>query len=307
MSPQSDSLPRPVAAPEPAEAGAAPWGSRGSPPSRTAFRVGTPVWQPGNLVAALWLLAIGVAALAPGALTSRDPLAVHTADRLLGPSAQHPLGTDQLGRDLFARLVHGTGLSLVSAALATLVGLVAGSALGLLAGFLRAGTDMVIMRLVDMLLSIPGLLLSLALIAAIGPGVRNVAIAVGLSSVATCARVLRSEVLRVRESLYVEAAHASGARPLRVLLRHVLPNAMGPVRALAALEFATALLAVSALSFLGYGVQPPTPEWGALISEGRDSLSEAWWLTTFPGLAVAATVVASNRVARSLGDDRKGA
>ncbi|WP_405902060.1 ABC transporter permease [Streptomyces sp. NBC_00656] len=303
MSLKFDSLPRPAAAPEPAEAGAGRRG-RGLPPPRTANLLGALVRQPGRLVAALWLLAIGIAALTPGALTSRDPLAVRTADRLRGPSAQHLLGTDQLGRDLFARLVHGTGLSLVSAALATLVGLVAGSALGLLAGFLRSGTDMVIMRLVDMLLSIPGLLLSLALIAAIGPGARNVAIAVGLTSVATCARVVRSEVLRVRESLSVEAAQSSGARPLRVLTRHVLPNAMGPVRAMAALEFGTALLAVSALSFLGYGVQPPTPEWGALISEGRDSLSEAWWLTTFPGLAVAATVVASNRLARSLGTDR---
>ncbi|MGW1817173.1 ABC transporter permease [Streptomyces sp. NPDC002125] len=266
-----------------------------------------PVLRPGLAVAVLWLLAAVTAALAPELFTSRDPLAVDTPDRLLGPSAEHPLGTDQLGRDLFARLVHGAGVSLLSALIATVIGLTAGAVLGLLAGFLRGVTDTVIMRLVDMLLSIPGLLLSLVLIVALGPGTRNAAIAVGLTSIAVCARIMRAEVLKVRESLYVEAAAAGGARWPRVLLRHVLPNTLGPVWALAALEFGTAILAVSALSFLGYGVQPPTPEWGALVSEGRDSLRVAWWLTTFPGLAVAATVVATNRLARALDSERRAA
>ncbi|MER5897242.1 ABC transporter permease [Streptomyces sp. NPDC001876] len=295
----------------PAERAASPKGS-GDGPSKPRLRLRTgirrlPAVRPGLALAVLWLLAAITAALAPELFTSRDPLAVDTPDRLLGPSAEHLLGTDQLGRDLFTRLVHGAGVSLLSALIATLIGLTAGSLLGLLAGFLRGSTDMVIMRLVDMLLSIPGLLLSLVLIVALGPGTRNAAIAVGLTSIAVCARIMRAEVLKVRESLYVEAAHSGGARWPRVLARHVLPNTLGPVWALAALEFGTAILAVSALSFLGYGVQPPTPEWGALVSEGRDSLRVAWWLTTFPGLAVAATVVASNRVARALDSDPRAA
>jgi peptide/nickel transport system permease protein len=256
--------------------------------------------RPGLVLAVVWLAGVVLAGVAPGLFTARDPLAVDPAVRLRGPSAGHLLGTDSLGRDLFSRLVHGAGVSLLSALIATLVGLVTGSLLGLLAGFLRGVADTVIMRVADMLLSIPALLLSLALIAALGPGTRNAALAVGVTSIATCARIMRSEVLRVRESRYVDAARSSGARWHRVLLRHVLPNALGPVRALAALEFAGAILAVSALSFLGYGVQPPTPEWGSLVSDGRDSLRVAWWLTTFPGLAVAATVVAANRLSRAL-------
>ncbi|WP_232827661.1 ABC transporter permease [Jiangella endophytica] len=248
----------------------------------------------------LWLTAAAAAALTPGLLAPGDPSAVEPANRLRPPSWQHLFGTDELGRDLFTRVVHGASISLTAALVATAVGLVLGSALGLLAGFARGWTDTGVMRVVDVLLSIPSLLLSLALIAALGPGVWNVAVAVGLASVAACARIMRSEVLRVRESLFVEAAHAGGARWSRVLLRHVLPNATGPVAALAALEFGAAILAVSALSFLGYGVQPPDPEWGSLVATGRDFLREAWWLALLPGCTVALTVLASNRLARAV-------
>ncbi|EIV92801.1 ABC transporter permease [Frankia sp. QA3] len=258
--------------------------------------------RPGLVVALAWLLLLIIAAVGPGAFTSRDPLAVEPAARLTGPSWAHPFGTDQLGRDLFARVVHGTGVSLTSALLATTLGLVIGSALGLLAGFRGSWADAVVMRLVDVLLSVPSLLTSLALIAVLGAGTRNIAIAMGLASVATCARITRSEVLRVRESLSVEAAWSSGARWTRILLRHALPNSMGPVWALAALEFGAAILAVSALSFLGYGVRPPDPEWGSLVSAGRDHLRDAWWLTTLPGLTVTATVLAANQVSRTVYD-----
>lgn len=280
-----------------------PWGGAGARALAVLARADV-VWRrPGLLLAGGWLGAVVVAGLAPGAFSSRDPLAVDPAAKLEGPSAAHPLGTDALGRDLYARLAHGAGVSLLSALTATLVGLLVGSALGLLGGFLRGTADVLVMRLTDMLLSVPALLLSLALIAALGPGSRNAALAVGVTSIATCARVMRAEVLRIRESRYVDAARSSGASWHRVLLRHVLPNALGPVWALAAMEFAGAVLAVSALGFLGYGVQPPTPEWGSLVSEGRDSLRVAWWLTTFPGLAVAATVVAANRLSRALGGE----
>ncbi len=260
--------------------------------------------RPGLVLAVAWLFVVVLAGIAPGVFSSTDPLAVDTSVTLQGPSWDHPFGTDSLGRDQYARLVHGAGVSLQSALIATGVGLITGSLLGLLAGFLRGAADLVIMRIADMLLSVPALLLSLALIAALGPGTNNAAIAVGVASIATCARIMRSEVLTIRESRYVDAARASGARRHRVLLRHVLPNALGPVWALAALEFAAAILAVSSLSFLGYGVQPPTPEWGAMVSDGRDSLSVAWWLTTIPGLAVAATVIAANRLSRALDGER---
>ncbi len=222
------------------------------------------------------------------------------ADRLLPPSAEHLFGTDHLGRDVWTRVVHGASLSLRTTALAVVVGLVVGSALGLLAGFLRGWVDDVVGRAVDVLLAVPSILLSLAIITALGTGPTKIAVAVGVGAVATFARVMRAEVLRTSTSVYVEAARASGARWWSVLGRHVLPNSAGPVLALVALEFGGAVLAVSALSFLGYGTPPPTPEWGSLISGGRDYLATAWWLTTLPGLVIVAVVLSANRVARAL-------
>lgn len=257
--------------------------------------------RPGLLLSVVWLALVLVAAAAPAVLAPTDPLRAAPRLKLQAPSWSHPFGTDQLGRDLFARTVHGTGLSLGSALIAVAVGIVVGSLVGLLAGFLRGPVDAALMRSVDVLLAIPSLLLSLALITALGFGTVKVAIAVGIASIAACARVMRSEVLRVRESPYVEAARAGGARRVRVLGRHVLPNAMGPVLVLAVMEFGTAVLAVSALSFLGYGAVPPSPEWGSLVSGGRDFLGSAWWLTVMPGLVIVATVLATGRLARALG------
>jgi len=218
--------------------------------------------RPGLVLAIVWTAAVTVAAFAPGLLSAVDPLRAIPSAKLSEPSWQHPFGTDQLGRDLFSRVVHGAGLSLGAALIAVSVGLVAGTLVGLVAGFLRGWVDGLLMRAVDVLLAIPALLLSLALVTALGFGTVKVAIAVGITSIAACARIMRSEVLRVRESAYIEAATAGGARRSRVLLRHLLPNAGGPVLVLGTLEIGTAILAVSALSFLGYGAVPPTPEWG---------------------------------------------
>jgi peptide/nickel transport system permease protein len=250
-----------------------------------------------------WLAVVTVAAAAPRVLTSRPPLAVEPSDRLQGPSASHLFGTDELGRDLFARTVHGAGLSLRSALLAVGVGFVVGATVGLVSGVVRGWVDDAVMRAVDVVLAIPGLLLALALITVLGFGTYNVALAVGLVSVAATARVMRSEVLRVGQSVFVEAAHANGGRWISVVVRHVLPNSISPVLALATLELGTAILAISSLSFLGYGTEPPTPEWGSLVSTGRDFLREAWWLTTMPGLTVALTVLAANRVSRAFDGD----
>lgn len=290
----------PMAADAPA-AGSAPRTSAVPPGRRWASRAGRWLHRPGLVLSVLWIAAVLVAAVAPAVWTSVNPLRAAPRDKLLPPSWSHPFGTDQLGRDLFSRTVHGTGLSLGSALIAVSVGIVVGSLVGLVAGFVRGMVDTSLMRVVDVSLAIPSLLLSLALVTALGFGTVNVAIAVGISSIAACARVMRSEVLRVRESPYVEAARAGGARWPRVLRRHVLPNAAGPVLVLAVMEFGTAVLAVSALSFLGYGAVPPTPEWGSLVSGGRDFLGSAWWLTVMPGLTIVATVLATGRIARAFG------
>lgn len=261
-----------------------------------------PRWlrHPDLLVAGFVLLVVLAWAVAPSLFTGQDPVRGVTADRLQAPSAAHVFGTDHLGRDLFARVVHGSRLTLQATVLAVLIGLVVGTLVGLVAGFLRGIVDDVLMRVVDVLLSIPALLLSMALITALGFGTVQVAVAVGIGTVANFARVMRSEVLKVSASPYVEAARASGVRTTGVLFRHVLPNAAGPVLALSALEFGVAVLAVSALSFLGFGAPPPAPEWGSLVSGGRDYLATAWWLTTLPGLVVAAVVLSANRIARAL-------
>ncbi|MEV4897000.1 ABC transporter permease [Nonomuraea sp. NPDC050547] len=239
-------------------------------------------------------------AVVPWLFTGYDPLNGVPAEKLQGPSAAHWFGTDAVGRDVFARVVHGSVHSLSGAFVAVGVGLVLGTLLGLLAGSAGGPADEVIMRLMDVLLSVPGLLLALTVIILLGPGTVNVAIAVGVGSVAAFARLARAEVVRVRRSDYVEAAFGSGGTFAAVLWRHVLPNSLGPVVALAALQFGVAILAISTLGFLGYGAEPPTPEWGLLISEGRNYLATSWWLTTLPGAVVVAVVLAAGRISKEI-------
>ena len=256
--------------------------------------------QPGLLLAIAFIAIVAAWVVVPGLFTSANPLTGDVAERLLPPSGAHPFGTDALGRDLYARVVFGAVTSIQAIMIAVGLALVVGSLLGLAAGFFGRWVDDVLMRVVDVVLAIPSLLLSMALITILGYGLVNVAIAVGLASVASFARLMRADVLRVRTSLYVEAAKAAGCRWWTILFRHVLPNSAGSVVAVAALEFGTAVLAVSALSFLGYGAPAPTPEWGRLVSEGRDFIATAWWLVTFPGLIITLLVLATNRVARAL-------
>jgi peptide/nickel transport system permease protein len=258
------------------------------------------VRRPGLVLSGVFVLLVVVAAFAPGVFTDADPLVGEPVEKFTAPGAAHWFGTDELGRDLFARVVHGAALSLKATLIAVAVAFVVGGLLGLVAGFVGRWVEDVIMRVVDVLLSIPALFLSLALVTALGYGTVEVAIAVGIASVAGFARVMRAEVLRVRTAVFVEAARSSGARWYSILARHVLPNSLGPVLVLATLELATAVLAVSSLSFLGFGAPPPAPEWGSLISGGRNYLGNAWWLTAMPGLVVAATVLAINRIARAL-------
>jgi peptide/nickel transport system permease protein len=256
--------------------------------------------RPGLVVASLVVLLVLVAAFAPGVLAPGDPNIGVVADKLRPPSGAHWFGTDYLGRDVYTRVVHGASLSLQATVIAVAVALVAGGLLGLLAGFVGRWVDEALMRVVDVLLSIPAILLSLALITALGYGTIKVAIAVGVASVASFARVMRAETMRIRRSTYVEAARSVGTRWYVTLWRHVLPNAAGPVLVLAVLEFGLAILAVSSLSFLGYGAPPPAPEWGSLIAEGRNYLATSWWLCAMPGLTIAATVLSVNRISRAL-------
>lgn len=269
-----------------------------------ALRAGFVFRRPGLVLATLVLLLVLAWALAPGLFTHYDPLAGVPREKLHGPSGAHLFGTDETGRDVFARVAHGAGLSLRAAVSAVLIALLAGSVLGLVAGARGGWLDAVLMRFMDVLLAVPPILLSLALVTGLGFGTTKVAIAVGVANVAHFARLMRAEVLRVRTGVYVEAARAGGVRWFGVLTRHILPNAAGPVLVLAVLTFGTAVLEISALSFLGYGAAPPTPEWGSLVAGGRSYLATAWWMTTLPGLVIVAVVLSANRVSRALEGER---
>lgn len=256
---------------------------------------------PMTLLAAAALIVVLLWAILPGLFATHDPLLSVPGEQLRPPSAQNLFGTDSLGRDLYSRVVHGSVYSLSGALVATLVGLFAGSALGLISGSLGGVVDEVIMRVVDVLLSIPGLLLALSIIILLGFGTFNASIAVGASAIAAFARLMRSEVIRVRRSEFVEAARGSGGSFIKVLLRHVLPNSLTSVIAFSALQFGSAILSLSTLSFLGYGAPPPTPEWGLLVAEGRNYVATAWWLTAAPGLIVVIVVLAANQISKSIG------
>lgn len=251
-------------------------------------------------LAALVLLTVALWTVFPSWFTSHDPLIGDGAQKFLPPSLEHWFGTDRAGRDTFARVVHGTRNTLYGAVIGTSIGLIVGTVLGVTAGVLRGAVDAVVMRLVDVLLALPGFLLALCIVAAFGPGTTHVAIGVGIAAVAPFARVARGEALRVVQLEYVDAARVSGATPAAVLFRHVLPNSAGPIVALIPTELGATILNIAGLGFLGYGAPPPTPEWGTLLSEGRDYLANAWWLTTLPGVVVLIAVLAVARAGQLL-------
>lgn len=256
------------------------------------------VRQPGLLLACLVLVAVVLWALLPGVFAPYDPLHAVTSEALQPPSPAHPFGTDELGRDLFSRVVHGTGLSLITTIVAVAISLVGGCLLGGLSGYVGGRVDGVIMRFIDVLLAIPTLLMAMALVTALGFGPIQLSIAVGLGLIGSTARVMRSETLRVSRSVFVDAERSLGASTGYILVRHVIPNAIGPVLVLAIVEFGQAILAIATLSFLGFGTPPPTPEWGSLVAAGQRYMASAWWMITLPGLVITVFVVAVNRVAR---------
>ena len=254
---------------------------------------------PGSIIASIVLIIAFIWALFPSLFTSLDPYA-GTDVALQAPSSEHWMGTDAVGRDVYARIIYGAQQSLFGALIAVAVGLVLGTLLGLIAGARGGWIDSVIMRLVDVLLSIPGILLSLSIIIILGFGSTNAAFAVGMASVATFARLARSQVMTVAKSDFVEAAYGSGASGTQVLFKHILPNSLTPVIALATLQFGSAILQLAILGFLGYGAPPPIPEWGLIIADGRDFVDTAWWVVTFPGLAIIAVVMAANHLSHNI-------
>lgn len=264
----------------------------------------SPYLRVGFILPALVLLIALACAVAPGLFTSVSPTET-VGQSLQAPSAEHWFGTDATGRDLYARVVHGASQSITAALLAVSVGLVVGSLVGITAGAVGGRFDEALMRLIDVLLAIPTLLLSLSVVILLGFGTGNAAIAVGVTSIAVFARLSRSQVVSVRTSEYLEAAYGSGGTFFSVLGRHILPNSLTPVIALAALQLGSAILQISTLGFLGYGAPPPTPEWGLLIAEGRNYVATAWWLTVLPGIVVVLVVLASNRLSTFIGEGSK--
>jgi ABC-type dipeptide/oligopeptide/nickel transport system permease subunit len=252
---------------------------------------------------AVVILLLLAAALAP-LLTGHDPTAIDLASALERPSAAHWLGTDVQGRDVWSRLVHGARVSLAVGVVSQVIALALGVALGLVAGYYGRRVDDLVMRLADVTLAFPTLLLLIAMAAALSPSLSTVILTIGVVGWAGMARLVRGQVLVVRDMEYVQAERALGAGDLRIMLRHVLPNVVAPVVIAATLGVAGAIMAEAALSFLGLGVQPPTPSWGAMIADGRDlsQLRGAPWTSLFPGLAIGAAVLGFNLLGDALRD-----
>jgi peptide/nickel transport system permease protein len=223
-------------------------------------------------------------------------------DRLQSPSWSHPFGTDDLGRDVFSRVIVATAVSLKVGVIAVGISLVVGVSVGLVAGYYGRFVDDALMRVMDMLFAFPAVLLAIAILAVLGPGVTNAMIAIGVVYIPIFARVTRAGVLAVREEVFVRAARSVGAGDLRIMGTHVLPNVAGPIIVQTSLSLAFAILSEAALSFLGLGVQPPAPSWGRMLFDGRDFIEQAWWMGLFPGLAIFVTVLSFNIIGDALRD-----
>lgn len=249
------------------------------------------------IVATLVLIALGRDILAP-----QSPTKIDITAALQGPERLHWMGTDQYGRDVYSRVVHGASISLVVGFISVGIAALAGTVVGLAAGFYGGRVDGVLMRVIDVMLAFPGILLALGIVSVLGPSLPNLMIAVGISNIPYYARLVRGSVLVAREQLYVEAARVIGVPIRTILIRHVLPNVVAPIIVAATLGMGNAILAAAGLSFIGLGSQPPTPEWGRMLSEGRDYLRDAWWISTFPGMGIMAAVLGVNLLGDGLRD-----
>jgi len=260
-------------------------------PWRRSLRVlaGNRMAMAGAAIILIW----GIVAIAAPLIAPYDALAQKIEDRLSPPSARHLFGTDELGRDVFSRVVYGAQISLPVGLLVVLFAALTGALVGALAGYIGGVFDLLIMRLADITLAFPSIVLALAIASVLGPSLKNALIAMILVWWPEYARLMRGQVLSVRNEEYVAAARVVGAPGGRILLRHIIPNTLAPIIVKASLDAGSAILTIAALSFIGLGAVPPTPEWGAMISMGRFKFYQ-WWLTTFPGLAVLSVVLGFN-------------
>ncbi|GGE29032.1 diguanylate cyclase [Pullulanibacillus camelliae] len=255
-----------------------------------------------SLIGLILIVLLILVALFASFLAPHDPTQGDLFSRYKSPSGAHWLGTDELGRDILSRLIYGSRISIQVGLIAVGIALVIGTFLGAISGFFGKWLDMLVMRVIDILMAFPSILLAIAIVAVMGKGLTNTMIAVGIVGIPQFARIVRSSVLSVKESEYIEAARAGGARQFRVLFRHVLPNCMAPIIVQTTLSIGTAILDAAGLSFLGLGVQPPKPEWGAMLDAGRAALQTAPWVVIFPGLAILITVLGFNLLGDGLRD-----
>lgn len=258
---------------------------------KPAFTVG------GSIVAFL----VCVALFGP-LLVHADPFSMSIQQRLQPPSIHHWFGTDEFGRDVFTRVVYGTRITLRIGFISVAIGFIGGGFIGLLAGYLGGWVDLALMAFIDLLFAFPAILLALAIIAVMGPGLTNTMIAVGVATAPSFARIIRGSTLEIRERVYVEAARALGAPHWRLLVRHIGSNIVSPVLVLVTLQFPAALLSAAALGFIGLGAQPPQPEWGAMLVSARNYLQRAPWMVNAPGFAIMLTVLGFNLIGNALRD-----
>ena len=254
----------------------------------------------GMWVAGAFLALVALAAFAPDLLASQDPLQTDVRAALQPPGAAHLFGTDQSGRDVFSRVVHGAARSAGIGLLATVLALMVGLVVGALSGIAPRPVDAVTMRLTDILLAFPEFLVALIVVAVLGPGGVNVAIAVTIAAVPVYIRLARTQTRTLRVAEYVEAARILGVGPMRAFTRHVVPGVFGALSVLATIGIGSAILAAAGLSFLGLGPAEPDPEWGLMLAGGRNVLGRAWWISVFPGLAITLTVISATVIGRTL-------